>query len=72
VVTYGEAGASGVAVRQVAALMPRPGLLSEKLAEGGQGAEDLAWGSVLADVVGGDRGETVGGTFHPRPAIAAR
>jgi trehalose synthase len=72
VVTGNEAGSEGVVVRQVAALMPGPGVLSTKLAEGGQGADDLAWGSVLADVVDGDRGETVGGTLRPRPAIARR
>ena len=32
----------------------------------------LMWMSVLADVVSGDRDETVGGTLHPRPVVAAR
>jgi hypothetical protein len=31
---------------------------------------DLAWGSLIADVVHDDRGERVGGTRHPRPIVA--
>jgi hypothetical protein len=33
---------------------------------------ELGWRSALADVIRGDRDETVGGTLHPRPAVAAR
>jgi len=32
----------------------------------------LAWRTLLADVLDADTGETVGGTFHPRPAVPAR
>ena len=32
----------------------------------------VAWSSLLADVVGTDRHECVGGTFHARPAVAVR
>jgi hypothetical protein len=53
----------------------------EIFAEGALGSEalvrsgrrhDLAWSSMLADVVDADRGESVGGTLRPRPAVAAR
>jgi hypothetical protein len=33
--------------------------------------DDLAWGSLLADVVGTDREERVGGCRGARPAVAA-
>jgi trehalose synthase len=64
--------ARGGVVRQVAALMPSAGVLSAKLIQGGQESDDLAWSSILADVVHDDRGEHVGGTRHPTPAVAAR
>jgi hypothetical protein len=32
----------------------------------------LGWTGILADVVHNDRGETVGGTLHARPAVAPR
>jgi hypothetical protein len=32
----------------------------------------FGWRRALADVIRGDRDETVGGTRHPRPAVAAR
>jgi hypothetical protein len=38
----------------------------------GQRRQNLAWSGVLADVVDADRGESVGGTLHPRPAVATR
>jgi trehalose synthase len=72
VVTRTTTGPWGEVVHQVAALMPCPGVLSAKLAEGGRDEDDLAWTSVLADVVDGDRSESVGGTRHARPAVAAR
>jgi hypothetical protein len=34
--------------------------------------EELAWTTVLADVVRDDRFERVGGTLHPRPSVPAR
>jgi trehalose synthase len=72
VVTRGSPMPGGVVVGQVAALIPSSGVLSAKLIEGGQESDDLAWSSILADVVAGDRDETVGGTHHPRPAVAPR
>jgi len=33
---------------------------------------ESGWRRALADVIRGDRDETVGGTRHPRPAVAAR
>lgn len=38
----------------------------------GQSLDELGWTSLLADVVRGDRDETVGGTLHARPSVAAR
>jgi hypothetical protein len=35
-------------------------------------SEELGWGSMLAGVVGADRTDTVGGTLHVRPTVAAR
>ena len=35
-------------------------------------SEDLAWSSLLADVLEHDRVECVGGTLHVRPTVAAR
>jgi hypothetical protein len=34
--------------------------------------DELGWTSLLADVVHNDRDETVGGTRHVRPLVAAR
>jgi hypothetical protein len=55
----------------VAALVPALGAITAKQVAG-RAASDLAWGSLLADVVHADRGEMVGGTLHARPAVAAR
>jgi hypothetical protein len=52
----------------VAAVMPAAGVVTVKETL----QPDLGWSSMLADVVDGDRDETVGGTLHPRPAVAAR
>jgi hypothetical protein len=48
----------------VSAVVPSAG----RFADG----HDLGWAGVLADVVAADRGDTVGGTVHARPAVAAR
>jgi trehalose synthase len=61
----------------VAALIPSTGVMAAKEidaspafeAERGDG---LGWGSALADVIRADRAETVGGTLHARPSVAAR
>jgi hypothetical protein len=48
--------------------MPRAGRVAEK--HMGDIGDDLAWSSLLADVVGADREERVGGRLHARPAVA--
>jgi hypothetical protein len=57
----------GVLAYRVAAVMPRAGRVAEKEM---RAADDLAWGSLLADIVGTDREERVGGRRSARPAIA--
>lgn len=66
-----------VRAQSVAALMPCADMVTAKetssvpeAAEGG--VQELGWYSMLADVVHADRGDTVGGTLHPRPSVAAR
>jgi hypothetical protein len=51
----------------LAAFMPAPDLVSAK-----SDPKDLGWTSLLADVVREDHDEHVGGTLHPRPAVAVR
>jgi hypothetical protein len=55
----------------LAALMPCAGILVAKDLDEGVD-DDLGWRSLLADVVHSDRDETVGGTRHVRPLVAAR
>jgi hypothetical protein len=57
-------------VHRIAALMPSSGVGFAK--EFTDRAEDLAWSSLLADVLEHDRVECVGGTLHVRPIVAAR
>jgi len=59
----------------IAAFISAPDLLSAKevRAHGRPPSLDqLGWTSILADVVTSDRDETVGGTLHARPSVAAR
>jgi hypothetical protein len=76
-------GHGGVLVEQIAAAMPSADVVSRKditvdwgEPEAGpywaEPARDLGWSSALADVVHRDHDERVGGTHHPRPAVAAR
>jgi hypothetical protein len=73
-------GRRGVVVERIAALMPCPDVVAAKDVEAPRAADpgqreadhDVGWGSVLADVVHADRGDRVGGAFHPRPTVAAR
>ena len=59
--------------RWVAALMPAADVMARReLTARGAPARDVAWGSVLADVVHGDRAESVGGRHHARPAVPVR
>ena len=57
---------------RIAAAIPAAGVVSAKSVAGGPAGRRLAWYSLLADVVSSDVGETVGGTFHARPTVAAR
>jgi hypothetical protein len=59
----------------VAAFVPSAELLAARqIALGRQPSRraQLAWSSLLADVVGTDRHDCVGGTIHARPAVAGR
>ena len=51
------------------ALMPVSDVLTAKQVEQ---QRHVAWASLLAEVACGDRRQTVGGTFHVRPAVAGR
>jgi hypothetical protein len=62
---------------RVAAVMPAAGVVAAKDVPlghhiDGERPRDVGWNSALADVVAGDRGQSVGGTVHVRPAVAAR
>ncbi len=59
----------------IAAFISARDLVSAKEVRAGgqpQSLDELGWTSLLADVVTGDRDETVGGTLHARPSVAAR
>jgi hypothetical protein len=56
----------------VAAAIPATGLVAAKEFAGAEADRGLAWSCLLAQVLSADRGETVGGTFHPRPVVAPR
>ena len=56
----------------LAAVIPAAGAVSAKEVEPERADRALAWSTLLADVLRADRGETVGGTLHPRPAVAPR
>jgi hypothetical protein len=61
--------------RGIAAFISAPGRVSAKEVRAGgqsQSLDELGWTSLLADVVAGDRDETVGGNLHARPSVAAR
>jgi hypothetical protein len=55
----------------VAALIPSASVVVEKEIREDAYAGD-GWSSALADVVGADRGERVGGMLHARPVVAVR
>ena len=61
---------SGTLAWRVAAVMPHADRVTEK--DAGSGTDEEAWGSLLADVVDGDRDEHVGGLRRARPAVAVR
>jgi hypothetical protein len=78
VVTWVELSGRGVMVERMAALMPSAGIVAAKEVTqpgevaGDELSRDVGWSSLLADVVQQDRGETVGGRLHARPAVALR
>jgi len=69
---YVMTGRAGDETQVVAALMPWAGVVTAKETHGGGTYLDVAWTSLLADVVRMGREECVGGTLHARPAVAAR
>ncbi|MEA2466340.1 MAG: hypothetical protein QOJ57_466, partial [Thermoleophilaceae bacterium] len=65
----------GLRVERIAAVMPSAGAVTTMDVAPGPAAErrhDLGWSSALAAAIAGDRAETVGGTRHARPGVAAR
>src|SRR3954452_19569611 len=62
-------------VERIAALLPSTDAVAAKdipADYAGGEPRQLGWSTVLADVVNGDREETVGGTRHARPRVPAR
>jgi hypothetical protein len=62
-------------VERVAAALPHAGVVAAAefpAGTEGQSVRELAWRSVLADLVHGDRDERVGGTVGARPAVPVR
>jgi hypothetical protein len=65
----------GVVVERIAAVMPHADTVAAKDIPAAMASGEprlLAWSTVLADVVRGDRDETVGGTLHARPSVPVR
>jgi hypothetical protein len=69
--SWSARGGRGGPVQRITALVPSARLAFAKEVTG-RGSEDLAWASLLADVLDHDRLECVGGTLHVRPTVAAR
>lgn len=65
-----EPSGRAAGARRISALMPYADVVAAK--DVGTVNEPVGWRSALADVVHGDRGESVGGTLHARPAVAPR
>ena len=57
---------------RLAAFIPAPRVTAARKLPAGPAGRPLGWSSILAEVVACDRGETVGGTLRPRPAVTAR
>jgi hypothetical protein len=65
----------GIRVEHIAALVPSSGVVAGMDVAPGPASErrhDLGWSSALAAAVAADRADTVGGTRHVRPGVAAR
>jgi hypothetical protein len=75
VMTWSQAAARGAQVERIAALMPCADVVAATempaLYAGGE-PRLIGWSAVLADVVHGDRDESVGGTLRPRPTVPVR
>ncbi|ADB53336.1 hypothetical protein [Conexibacter woesei] len=63
---------AGPAPDRLAAAMPSPSHVALKEVAPGATGAGLGWRAVLADVIGEDRDEHVGGTLHARPVVAVR
>jgi hypothetical protein len=75
IMSWSQTPRAGRAVDRFAALMPSAGVVAAKeipVQRTDDGSREVAVRSLLADLVRGDRAEAVGGTRHPRPAVAAR
>ncbi len=75
VLSWRERGPRGETVERVVAAMPSAGIVAAKQFSSrfaGEEPRRLAWRMALAEIVRSDRGECVGGTLHPRPAVAPR
>lgn len=70
-VAHAPAAGAGAADRLAAAL-PAPGHLALMEVERGRDGAGFGWRALLADVVGEDRDEAVGGRLHARPHVAPR
>ncbi len=58
---------------RIAAIVPSSGVgFAKEIAGTGGGSEELAWASLLSDVLDYDRIDCVGGTVHVRPVVPAR
>jgi trehalose synthase len=70
----------GLVEERMAALMPRADVVAAlelgaedpRDQEHRSRTEEVGWSALLADVISGDRRQTVGGTRHVRPTVAAR
>jgi hypothetical protein len=68
-----HSGRAGRAVDRISALMPSAGVVAQKEVDAARAdGHEAGWVSALGEIVDGDRDETVGGTLHPRPSVAAR
>ena len=58
---------------EVAVALPSPGwVVVKEVIAPDEPHTGLGWRTLLADVVGSDREEHVGGTLHARPVVAVR
>jgi len=72
-VSWSTRGRPGRAVRRIAALVPSSGVgFAKEITDPSPASDELAWASLLTDVLEHDRLECVGGTVHVRPVVAAR